>query len=253
MGVTGQADGIASATGTRGTEYWTRTSLVQYIVGSVPGARNASGGLVPDRLDILAKSKFGLLWECHPWNWRRVPVILTTAVGDEYIDLPSGYDYCDQLALTETSGNGKLQLTTNIQDFDDEQQGWTTNGVTDQDQPELAFCEVDPDATEYRRRLHIIPAADGVYAYRMYYFSLAPSLSATDVPKWPPFMFRLWETLVEALAEKMLRPTDDTWKGTYQFFRKLLDDAIEQNDRDLATQAPECHIGMDDWMALNGA
>ena len=252
MGITGQADGQASATGTRGGKYWTRTTLANHLVGLLPMARNASGGSVPDRLDDIINETFAWLWECHPWEWRRTTTTLTTAANDQTLTLPADYHYLDQLTLIETSDNGGIKVTTDLGEFNANRQANTTDGVVDTGQPEIAFCEVDQTASEFRRLLRIIPAADGVYSYLAAYFKLAPAMGPNDVPMWPSFMFRVWKSLSQAIAQHDFDPNDEKWKSTYGFAKSQLDAAKNDNDKNLDTQAPEIRPGLDDFAAAMG-
>jgi len=155
------------------------------------------------------------------------------------------------LILHEQAGNRAIRLTSEAQRFqaarvaamDDE-------GDLDTDQPSLGYIEVDSTASEFSRRIRIVPAADAVYTYPFYYYRIVPALAETVVPTWPPFMFLVWKSLTQAIAEKEFR-TDERWKSTYVFAKAQLDAMGQEEDKNLETETASCQPGLDDWAAAN--
>ena len=255
MAITITADSAVAAEESRGTKFWTRTTLAEQLQGELSGARAAGGASVPDRLDNIVYESFGYVWECHDWICRRRLMSVELASGEETWtpndDSYTDFEKIDHNWLIETAGKLPIEFTTDVGKFEAIRAQWVNASRTLQaGEPEIAYIEPDTAESNYRVMFRFAPKADGAYIYRAYYMATAPALTATQTPKWPTSMFRLWHIHAKFSAQSAFFPNDNKWESTYRHFAGLLAQAKEQNDEHLRTSTPRTHDGYGDNIGL---
>lgn len=231
--------GIASAAA---ANTWTITGLANEILGSLNQARNASGGTVPDRLLNTVKQAYEELWEMWEWKYRRTRTTFTTSSGTDTVDLPTDFEKLDQKWMQETSNNGSLRFTDDIQLFEDLVHVWGSQGG----RPAVALIRPKTsDSGSYLWEVFLAPTPDGSLTYPYFYLRMAPSLGNSAVPLWPRPFNRGWFFLAMARAKKKFMPGKD-WQQDEALWQAWVENAKTNNDEVLASNTPQIRDGYGD-------
>ena len=249
MGLTITADSAVSSTGSRATKYWTRTTLATELMGELPSSCRQSGGAAPTRLVNIVLQSMGDLEETHDWRWRRASGTASLTSAAATFRISNSYTDFGKLlntVLIETSGYGTIKMTQDVERFRLHQLEWLDRTG----QPELGILEVDTALSEHGMLLRVSPTPNGTYAYSCDYLKTPAAYSTTDIPRWPPFMFRLWHLDCTWRGLYALDRKAGTWKDAKGLFEAELEKATTQNDEPEQSQLPRIHDGYGDAAAF---
>jgi hypothetical protein len=251
MGVTVSTGTQASATGTRTAVYYTRTTMAEQLMGELPSSCRESGGTVPTRLSRIILGRMGALETRRDWRWRKANGTVSLVANDASFRMNNSYADFGKLLnqhLIETSDHGAIRITQNVDEFRAHQRLW--NGQTGE--PELGMFEPDTALSEHGVLLRLSPTSNGTYAYTFDYIKLVATYGATDVPKWPTWMFELWygDCLWRALLAFDRAGGD--WKDAKVLFEAELKQA-ELNDEPEQTQLMRISDGYGDAAAFSSS
>lgn len=221
---------------------WTPETLEQQILGELNQDRNAAGGAAPQRLARIVQHTYSDLWEGHDWLFRRVYGTLALTASTATADLPTDFDKLDQKWIEDSSNQGSLIFTTDLQAFEQRRHDESAStGI-----PVIALIRPKTSlTTSYLWEVIVAPTPSQAFSCPYVYLRLAPDLLPSGSPLWPRPFHRGWYLLALARSQRAFRRGDD-WKETFAAHRAWLARAESQNDEVLTSDTPVIRDGYND-------
>ena len=246
---TGTFLGGTGGAGTRNAAYWTRTTLAQQLMVEIPACGRGPNGAVPTALSQIVLQSIGDVETRKKWRWRAGNGTFDTVAASATYRLTNNYSDFGKLlseVLTETSGNGTITVTADVDDFRGQQYRY----LTASSDPVLAVLEPDTALSEFGWQFRFVPTPSAARTYRFDYKRTMATLGLTDVPTWPAWMNWLWYLGAKWQSIYTFDRTRGDWAGPRKLYLDEVDKAFSEQNNPEESQLVRICDGYGDYAAF---